>query len=268
MTAQAAKAARFRALHEWPGTFIIPNPWDAGTAKILASLGFEALATTSAGFAFALGRPDGEGAIGRDETLENARTIVEATGLPVSADLENGFGDEPEACAVTIARAGAIGLVGGTIEDATGRTDDPIYPFELALDRVKAAVRAARALPYPFMLTARAENFLFGRPDLADTIRRLEAFAAAGADVLYAPGVQTRDGIAAIVSAVAPKPREHRDGPRRTHFLARRSRSARRQADQSRFDAGTGGVRGVHPRGARIESDRNLRFRRASRAVR
>ncbi len=206
MVTPVSKAAAFKALHERPGAFIIPNPWDAGTAKLLASLGFQALATTSAGLAFSMGRPDGEGAINRDETLANARTIVEATALPVSADLENGFADEPEACADVIQHAARIGLAGGSIEDATGRLDDPIYPFDLAVERVTAAVRAARALPEPFVLTARAENLICGRPDLRDTIRRLEAFAAVGADVLYAPGLKTPADISAVVKAVAPKP--------------------------------------------------------------
>ncbi|HXU56656.1 MAG TPA: isocitrate lyase/phosphoenolpyruvate mutase family protein [Casimicrobiaceae bacterium] len=193
-------------LHTRPGLFAIPNPWDAGSAKILAALGFEALATTSAGFAFSLGKPDAEGAISRSETLANARSIVDATNLPVSADLENGFGDDPETCAETIRLAAATGLVGGSIEDATGRADDPIYPFALSVERVAAAVQAARALLFPFVLTARAENLINGRPDLNDTIHRLEAFAAAGADVLYAPGLKSRDDIAAVVKAVAPKP--------------------------------------------------------------
>jgi 2-methylisocitrate lyase-like PEP mutase family enzyme len=201
-----ARAAAFRQLHERPGAFVVPNPWDAGSAKLLESLGFEALATTSAGFAFALGRPDAMAAIGRDETLANVRAIAEATRLPVSADLENGFGDEPQACAETIGRVAAAGAVGGSIEDATGRAGDPIYPLALAAERVAAAVAAARALPFPFVLTARAENLITGRPDLPDTIRRLEAFAAAGADVLYAPGLTTREAIASVVRAVAPKP--------------------------------------------------------------
>jgi 2-methylisocitrate lyase-like PEP mutase family enzyme len=206
MNTQASRAERLRMLHARPGIFVIPNPWDAGSARILATLGFEALATTSAGFAFSAGKPDAEGALSRPDTLANARTIVDATGLPVSADLENGFGDDPETCAETIRLAAETGLVGGSIEDATGRTDDPIYPFELSVERVAAAVQAARTLPFPFVLTARAENLINGRPDLNDTIRRLEAFAAAGADVLYAPGLSSRDDIAAVVKAVAPKP--------------------------------------------------------------
>ena len=206
MQSQAARAEAFQSLHARPGIFAIPNPWDAGSAKMLAALGFEGLATTSAGFAYSIGRPDGEGAIGRAETLANAQSIAEATALPVSADLENGFGDSPESCAETILLAAAAGLVGGSIEDATGRPDDPIYPHDLSVERVKAAVKAARSLPFPFVLTARAENLIHGRPDLPDTIRRLVAFAEAGADVLYAPGLKTREDIDTVVRAVAPKP--------------------------------------------------------------
>jgi 2-methylisocitrate lyase-like PEP mutase family enzyme len=206
ITPQPQKGAAFRTLHDRPGTFIIPNPWDAGSAKLLTQARFEALATTSAGLAFALGRPDGEGAITRAETLANARDIVRSTELPVSADLENGFGDSPEECATTIRLAAKAGLVGGSIEDTTGDTTDPIYPFDLSVERVKAAVAPARALSFPFTLTARAENLISGRPDLPDTIRRLQAFAAAGADVLYAPGLKTPAEIAAVVQAVAPKP--------------------------------------------------------------
>jgi 2-methylisocitrate lyase-like PEP mutase family enzyme len=201
-----ARANVFRQLHDRPGPFVVPNPWDAGSAKLLESLGFEALATTSAGYAFSLGRPDAAAAVDRDETLANVRAIVDATSLPVSADLENGFGDDPQTCAETIRRAVAAGLVGGSIEDATGRSGDPIYPFALAVELVAAAVAAARALPFPFVLTARAENLITGRPDLTDTIRRLEAFAAVGADVLYAPGLTMRDAIISVVRAVAPKP--------------------------------------------------------------
>ncbi|WP_166360025.1 isocitrate lyase/PEP mutase family protein [Pseudomonas akapageensis] len=206
MDVQTLRAQAFKALHERDGAFVIPNPWDAGSAKLLASLGFEALATTSAGLAFSLGRPDGEGAISREETLINARSIVDATALPVAADLENGFADDPEGCAETIRQAAAAGLVGGSIEDATGLAEAPIYPFAHAVARVEAAVAAARSLPFPFMLTARAENFLNGRMDLDDTIARLQAFAEAGADVLYAPGLRTREEIAAVVQALAPKP--------------------------------------------------------------
>ena len=206
MTTQLARAAAFRALHDRPRIFAIPNPWDAGSAKMLASLGFEALATTSAGLAFSLGKPDGEGVVQRDETLANVRAIVDATPLPVSGDLENGFGDAPQACADTIRLAAQAGLVGGSIEDATGRADRPIYPLDHALERVQAAVAAARALPFPFVLAARAENFLHGIADLDDTIRRLQAFADAGADVLFAPGLTSLDQIATVVRAVAPKP--------------------------------------------------------------
>lgn len=202
MTSQTEKAVAFQHLHARPGIFVIPNPWDAGSAKLLAGLGFEALATTSAGHAFTLGRSDGALNVSRDETLANAKAIVDATGLPVSADLENGFGDAPEAAAETIRRAAAVGLVGGSIEDATGRDDDPIYGIDLAVERVRAAVAATRSLPFPFTLTARAENFLHGRRDLADTIRRLQAFQEAGADVLYAPGLATREEIEAAVQAV------------------------------------------------------------------
>jgi len=204
MTSQADRAAAFKALHDAPGAFVIPNPWDVGTAKMLALAGYQALATTSAGMAWALGRPDG--GVGRDGALAHARAIVGASDLPVSADLENGFGDAPAECAETVRGAAAAGLVGCSIEDATGRAGEPIYPLELAAARVQAAVAAARALPFPFMLTARAENFLHGRTDLEDTLRRLRAFAAAGADVLYAPGLSTREQIAAVVQAVAPKP--------------------------------------------------------------
>ncbi|MFZ3184264.1 MAG: isocitrate lyase/phosphoenolpyruvate mutase family protein [Pseudomonas sp.] len=206
MPSQIERALIFQALHQRPGCFVIPNPWDAGSAKALAALGFEALATTSAGLAFSLGRADGEGLISREETLANAQAIVGATALPVAADLENGFGDSPQACAQTIHLAALAGLVGGSIEDASGLAEQPIYPLELAVERIQAAVVAARSLPFPFTLCARAENYLHGRPDLADTIRRLQAYADAGADVLYAPGLRSREEIAAVVRAVAPKP--------------------------------------------------------------
>lgn len=203
---QTARAEVLKALHQRSGIFVIPNPWDAGSARILAHLGFEALATTSAGLAFSLGKPDGHGVVTRDENLANARVVVDATSLPVSGDLENGYGDDPDTCAGTIRQAAAAGLVGGSIEDATGDPADPIYPFELAVQRVKAAVKAARTLSFPFTLTARAENLIYGRPDLPDTIRRLVAFAEAGADVLFAPGLTTAEEISTVVRAVAPKP--------------------------------------------------------------
>jgi 2-methylisocitrate lyase-like PEP mutase family enzyme len=182
MVTQADKGLAFRALHERAGAFIIPNPWDVGTAKLLAHLGFEALATTSSGFAFSLGRRDNT--VDRARVTEHVAALAAATDVPVSADLENGFGDDPETAAETIRLAAAAGAVGGSIEDASGRDDQPIYPLQEAVERVRAAVAAARALPFPFTLTARAENYLHGRPDLADTIRRLQAFQDAGADVL------------------------------------------------------------------------------------
>jgi 2-methylisocitrate lyase-like PEP mutase family enzyme len=199
---QAEKAERFLALHSRPGAFVIPNPWDAGTAGILTHLGFEALATTSAGLAFALGRRDGAGLISRDETLANAGAIVDATHLPVAADLENGFGDAPEEVAETIRLAAEAGLVGGSIEDATGDPQRPVYELAHAVERIAAAVEAARALPIPFVLVGRAENFLHGRPDLDDTIRRLQAFEAVGADALYAPGLTRADDIRTLCASV------------------------------------------------------------------
>jgi 2-methylisocitrate lyase-like PEP mutase family enzyme len=194
------KGETFRRLHERDRAFIIPNPWDVGTARLLEHLGFEALATTSMGYAFSLGRRDNS--LNREETLAHAAAIANATDLPVSADLENGFGDAPDVAAETIRLAAATGVVGGSIEDATGRPGDPIYELEPAVDRVRAAVQAARSLPFHFTLTARAENYLHGRPDLRDTIQRLQAFQEAGADVLYAPGLATKEDIAAVVESV------------------------------------------------------------------
>jgi 2-methylisocitrate lyase-like PEP mutase family enzyme len=199
---QQRTGAAFADLHRGPDTFVIPNPWDAGTARILTGLGFSALATTSAGLAYTLGRPDGANRVSREETLRNARDIVAATHLPVAADLENGYGESPEDVAETIRRAAAAGLVGGSIEDATGRPDAPIDDLERSVERVTAAVEAARALPFPFTLTARAENFLYGRADLADTIRRLQAYQEAGADVLYAPALPDADAIRAVCRSV------------------------------------------------------------------
>jgi 2-methylisocitrate lyase-like PEP mutase family enzyme len=200
MSTQAEKGAAFRALHHRDGAFLIPNPFDAGTARLLAHLGFEALATTSAGYAFSIGQRDNT--VGREQMMMHVKAIVDATPLPVSADLENGFGDDPETVAETIRLAAAAGLAGCSIEDSTARADDPIYEHDHAVERMRAAADVAHALPFPFTLTGRAENFLIGRPDLADTIRRLQAYQEAGADVLYAPGLRTRDDIAAVVRSV------------------------------------------------------------------
>jgi 2-methylisocitrate lyase-like PEP mutase family enzyme len=201
MVTQVDKHRVFRGLHERQGVFVMPNPWDAGTARILSALGFEALATTSAGLAFSIGRQDSAASLTRDEVLQNARAIVEATDLPVSADLEDGFGASPQACAETIRLAADVGVVGGSIEDATGDPDRPIYEFEHAVERIAAACEEARR--HPFVLTARAENFLHGRPDLDDTLRRLQAFEVAGADVLYAPGLPSLDAIRIVCTAVS-----------------------------------------------------------------
>ena len=204
MPTQTEKAAQFQALHQRNETFVIANPWDAGTARILTALGFKALSTTSAGLAFTLGKKDGTGSVSRDEALANARSIVEATELPVAADLENGYGHRPEDAAETI-RVAALeaGLVGGSIEDATGDPGNPIYEINHAEERIAAAADAARALPFPFMLVARAENYLHGRPDLDDTIRRLQAFETAGAEVLYAPGITRPEDIRTVCSSVS-----------------------------------------------------------------
>lgn len=201
-TTQAQKAAAFRALHERGGAFIIPNPWDAGTARLLTALGFEALATTSLGLANTLGRADGTGAVSRAEVLANCAEIAGATHLPVSADLENCYAHEPRAAAEMIRLAAEAGVVGGSIEDATGDAQRPIYDFDLAVERVHAAAEMARSLAFPFTLTARAENFLHGRRDLDDTIRRLQAFERAGADVVYAPGLRDLASIGTVASSV------------------------------------------------------------------
>lgn len=200
MPSAAEKAAAFVALHRRTQAFLIPNPWDVGSARLLEQLGFEALATSSAGHAFSLGQRDNT--LTRAQTLAHCRSVCEATSIPVSADLENGFGDAPATVAETIRLAAEAGLAGGSIEDATGRPDDPIYPLELAVERIRAAVEAARALPHPFTLTARCENYIVGRPDLRDTIRRLQAYQQAGADVLYAPDLSSRDDIAALVRSL------------------------------------------------------------------
>ena len=195
------KGKVFRALHAQEGAFIIPNPWDIGTARILAAMGFPALATTSAGLAFSLGVPDGR--VSREATLAHCHAIVSATDLPVSADLEKGFGDSPESVAETIAAAAATGLAGCSIEDHTGDRDNPIFPFDLAVERISAAAEASRNVPDDFVLTARCENLLWGRNDLDDTIRRLQAFEEAGADVLYAPGLQDLGSIRTVCRAVS-----------------------------------------------------------------
>ncbi|MSQ20467.1 MAG: isocitrate lyase/phosphoenolpyruvate mutase family protein [Betaproteobacteria bacterium] len=205
MLTQLEKARSFRVLHERSGIFIMPNPWDAGTEKLFASLYFEALATTSLGFASSRGRVNGTRSIARDELIANCREIASATELPVNADLENGYADDPDEAATIIQLVADAGVVGGSIEDATGDAAEPIYDFDLAVERIAAAARVARALPFPFTLTARAENYLHGRPDLDDTIRRLRAFAAAGADVLYAPGLRDLETIRRVVAAV-PRP--------------------------------------------------------------
>jgi 2-methylisocitrate lyase-like PEP mutase family enzyme len=201
MQTHQQKFEHFRALHQRPGIFVIPNPWDAGSGKILTALGFEALATTSAGFAFSAGLPDSAAAITRKDLLESARSIADATHLPVSADLQNGFGSSPDTCVETILLAAKMGLVGGSIEDATGDPQNPIYELNHAIDRVAAAAEAAH--DSQFFLTARAENFLYGRDDLSDTICRLQAFGEAGADVLYAPGLPNLEAIQKVCAAVS-----------------------------------------------------------------
>jgi 2-methylisocitrate lyase-like PEP mutase family enzyme len=200
MLTQAEKGSAFRALHQGPQAFIIPNPWDIGTARLLAQLGFAALATTSAGFAFSCGVSDNT--VGRDAMMEHLSCIASATVLPVSADLVNGYGDSAEAVEQTIRLAAAAGVVGGSIEDATQRPAEPLYELEHAVDRIRAAAAAARSLPFTFTLTARAENYLVGQPNLAQTIERLQAYQDAGADVLYAPGLTKEEDIAAVVKAL------------------------------------------------------------------
>ncbi len=200
MKTQMEKGQAFRALHQRKGVFLIPNPWDAGTARMLERLGFEALATTSAGFAFSVGQQDN--AVDRLAVMRHLVAISSASHLPVSADLGNGFGDAPEIAAEAIRLAADSGVVGGSIEDSTGRANQPLYEHKVAAERVRAAAEAARALPFPFTLTARAENYLVGKPDLKDTIKRLQLYQEAGADVLYAPGLVSREDIAAVVRSV------------------------------------------------------------------
>jgi 2-methylisocitrate lyase-like PEP mutase family enzyme len=198
---QYQKAARFRELHNGPGAFLIPNPWDIGSARVLAGLGFPALATSSAASAAGLGKRDG--GLTREEALAHARSIVDATELPVSADLEKGFGDAPEAVAETIRLAAQAGLVGCTIEDSTGNRDKPLFDFSLAVERIAAGVQAARVFKFPFFLTARAHNFIYPDASLDDTIARLQAFEEAGADVLFAPGLPDLAAVRVVCSAVS-----------------------------------------------------------------
>jgi 2-methylisocitrate lyase-like PEP mutase family enzyme len=200
MKTQTEKGREFRALHARDGAFIIPNPWDVGTARLLERLGFEALATTSAGYAFSIGQKDNT--VNRGQMMEHVAAIAPAGDLPVSADLGNGFGDAPETAAEAIRLAAAAGAAGGSIEDSTGCADHPIYEMGHAVERVRAAAEAAHALTFPFTLTARAENYLCGELDLKDTIKRLQLYQEAGADVLYAPGLASRKDIAAVVSSV------------------------------------------------------------------
>ncbi len=198
---QNEKAMRFRDLHQGPRAFVIANPWDAGSARLLAGLGFEALATSSGASAGILGKRDGR--VTRDEALAQSRAIVEATDLPVSADLEKGFGDAPSTAAETIRLAAQVGLVGGSIEDATGDKDKPLYDINHAIERIAAAVQAARTLPFPFTLTARSENFLRGNPDLDDTIKRLQGYEKAGADVLFAPGLPDLAAVKTVCASLS-----------------------------------------------------------------
>jgi 2-methylisocitrate lyase-like PEP mutase family enzyme len=197
---QAEKAAKFEALQQRTGAFLLPNPWDGGSARVLARLGFEAFATSSGAAAAALGRRDGK--LNRDEALFSARAIVEATDLPVSADLENGFGPRPEDVSEIIRLAAQAGLVGCSIEDSSGDPANPLYEISLATERISAAVEQARALSFPFTLTARAENFVRGKPDLDDAIKRLQAYGKAGADVLFAPALPDLEAVRAVCAAV------------------------------------------------------------------
>ena len=257
------KLQAFRAMHERAGLFIMPNPWNAGTARILTAIGFEALATTSAGDAFNAGRRDG--AMTRAETLANAKSIVDATDLPVSADLEDGFGRSPEECAQTIRLAADAGLAGGSIEDATGDPNDPIYDFELSIARVAASAAAARECG--FVLTARAENFLHDRDDLDDTIRRLRAYAAAGADVVYAPALPSIQAIRQVCSVVA-KPVNVLMGLTGPVYTVDELAAAGAKAHSGRRIAGARGARCVRTRGARDQGPRNVHLRGGRNAAR
>lgn len=200
MASQAEKGTTFRALHQRDRAFIIPNPWNVGTARLLQSLGFEALATTSAGFAFSIGKPDG--AVDRGTMLAHAADLVGSTDLPVSADLENGYGDDPAAVAETVRLAANTGLAGCSIEDVGARRQQAPYELLLAAERIRAAAEVVRSLPFPFVLTARAENYVIGHPDLRDTIARLQAYQEAGADVLFAPGLKSKQDIVTVIGSV------------------------------------------------------------------
>ena len=254
---QMDKAQRFRAFHEGSGVFVIANVWDAGSARLLAGLGFQALATSSGASAGTLGRRDGQ--VSREEALSQARSIVNATELPVSADLENGFADEPAAVAETIRLAAEAGLVGGSIEDASRDPDKPVYELDFAAERVRAAAQAARALPFPFTLTARAENFIRGNPDLADTIRRLQAYEKAGADVLFAPGLPDLQAVRAVCAAVS-KADQFYGRDQREKLFGGRAASRRGQADQPGYLAVPGGDERAGGRGARGEGKGDLRL--------
>ena len=201
MSSLNERAERFRALHDGPGAFVIPNPWDVGSALMLAGLGFQALATSSAASACVMGRRDGQ--LTREEALEHARAIVEAVDVPVSADLEKGFGDTPEAVAETVRRAAAVGLAGCTIEDSTGNSDAPLFEFSLAVERIAAGAEAAKSCGFPFMLTARAHNLLYQNPSLDETIRRLQAFEKAGAGVLFAPGLPDLGSVRTVCQSIS-----------------------------------------------------------------
>ena len=268
---QVEKGQRFQALHVRPGAFVIPNPWDAGTARILAALGFEALTTTSAGLAFALGKRDGVGQVTREETLANARAIAEATDLPVAADLENGFGDAPETAAETIRLAGeTAGLVGGSIEDSTQDPRWPLYDFQHAVERVAAAAEAAHRLPFPFVLVGRAESYLHGNPDLDDTIRRLQAYAAAGARCPLRAGDHPARGHPHPV-LFREQARQCADGSRGGEELDVLRGGARRagcQAHQPGLRAESCSPRSLPPRGARNQGEGDIHIRRAGAPLR